>query len=108
MAENLAKWPSKREPISKIGPSDGCGRDAVPWRWNGGTISLNLGVIWEMSAEVVHPKSMPKRAKPQDEGLDLITVSYNLPRDLVDVLRDLARKRPYWLTITCPCMPDLQ
>jgi hypothetical protein len=23
-----------------------------PWRWNGGTISLNLGVIWKMSAEV--------------------------------------------------------
>ena len=45
-------------------------------------------------SEVVHPKSMPKRAKPQDEGLDLITVSYNLPRDLVDMLRDLARKRP--------------
>ncbi len=22
-----------------------------PWRWNGGTISLNLGVIWEMSGE---------------------------------------------------------
>ncbi len=20
-----------------------------PWRWNGGTISLNLGVVWEMS-----------------------------------------------------------
>ncbi len=30
MAENLVIWPSKREPISKIGPSDGCGRDAVP------------------------------------------------------------------------------
>jgi len=29
MAENLDKWPSGREPISKIGPSDGCGRDAV-------------------------------------------------------------------------------
>ncbi len=29
MAENLGKWPSKREPISKIKPSDGCGRDAV-------------------------------------------------------------------------------
>jgi hypothetical protein len=42
-------------------------------------ISANLEVSWEMSAEVVHPKSMPKRAKPQDEGLDLITVSYNLP-----------------------------
>ena len=22
-----------------------------PWRWNGDTISLNLGVIWEMSDE---------------------------------------------------------
>ena len=21
----------------------------LPWRWNGGTIPLNLGVIWEMS-----------------------------------------------------------
>ncbi len=30
MAENLAKWPSKRGPIAKIRPSDGCGRDAVP------------------------------------------------------------------------------
>ncbi len=30
MAENMAKWPSKRGSISKIMPSDGCGRDAVP------------------------------------------------------------------------------
>ncbi len=30
MAENLAKWPSGRGPISKTRPSDGCGRDAVP------------------------------------------------------------------------------
>ena len=30
MAENLDKWPSKREPISKIRPSDGCGRDTLP------------------------------------------------------------------------------
>ena len=30
MAENLGKWLSKRRPISKIRPSDGCGRDAVP------------------------------------------------------------------------------
>ncbi len=30
MAEYLGKWPSKRGPISKIRPSDGCGRDAVP------------------------------------------------------------------------------
>ena len=30
MAENLGKWPSKRGPIFKIRPSDGCGRGAVP------------------------------------------------------------------------------
>jgi len=30
MAENQGKWPSKRGPTSKIRPSDGCGRDAVP------------------------------------------------------------------------------
>ncbi len=30
MAENLGKWPSKRGPISKIRPSEGCGRDGVP------------------------------------------------------------------------------
>ncbi len=29
MAEYLGKWPFKRGPISKIKPSDGCGRDAV-------------------------------------------------------------------------------
>ncbi len=37
MAENMSKWPSKREPTSKIRPSDGCGRDAVPLavgRWH--------------------------------------------------------------------------
>ena len=30
MVENLGKWPSKRGPISKIRPTDGFGRDAVP------------------------------------------------------------------------------
>ncbi len=30
MAENLGKWLSKRGPISKIRPSGGCGKDAVP------------------------------------------------------------------------------
>ena len=24
------------------------------WRWNGGTISLNLGVIWEMSVDLIY------------------------------------------------------
>ena len=30
MAENLGKWPSGRGRVSKIGQSDGFGRDAVP------------------------------------------------------------------------------
>ena len=30
MAENLAKWPSKRWPIAKIMPSGGCKGDTVP------------------------------------------------------------------------------
>ncbi len=30
MAENLDKWHSKRGPISKIRPSDGCKGDGVP------------------------------------------------------------------------------
>ncbi len=30
MTEDLSEWPSKRGPISKIRPSDGCARDAVP------------------------------------------------------------------------------
>ncbi len=30
MAGNLGKWPSKRVPISKIMPSDGCKGDTIP------------------------------------------------------------------------------
>ncbi len=48
MAENLDKWPSKRGPISKIRPSDGCGRDAVPLavgRWYN---FHDFDVIWGM------------------------------------------------------------
>ncbi len=30
MAENLDKWPSKRRPLTKIMPSDGCKGDTVP------------------------------------------------------------------------------
>ena len=29
MTKKLAEWPSKRGAITKIMPSDGCGRDAV-------------------------------------------------------------------------------
>jgi len=52
MAENLGNWPSGREPISKIGPSDGCGRDAVPLAVERWYDFLEFGVIWEMSVKV--------------------------------------------------------
>ncbi len=35
--EKMTEWPSKRGPITKIRPSDGCGRDTVPLaveRWS--------------------------------------------------------------------------
>ncbi len=35
--EKMTEWPAKRVPITKIRPSDGCGRDAVPLaveRWS--------------------------------------------------------------------------
>ena len=50
MAANLGNWPSGREPISKIGPSDGCGGDAVPLAVERWYDFLEFGVIWEMSA----------------------------------------------------------
>ncbi len=57
MTENMGKWPSKRGPIAKIMPSGGYRIAAeemeFPWRWNGGTISLNLDVIWGMSAKIM-------------------------------------------------------
>ncbi len=53
MVENLGKWPSKRGPISKIRPSDGCGRNAILLAVNGGTISTNLDGIWGMSVDPV-------------------------------------------------------
>ncbi len=48
LAENLGKWSSKRGPISKIRPSDGCGRDAVTLAVERWYDFPNLGVIWEM------------------------------------------------------------
>ena len=49
----MTEWPSKRGPITKIMPSDGCIGDTVPWRWESGTISTNLDGIWGMSGEGV-------------------------------------------------------
>ncbi len=68
MAEYLVKWPSGREPISKIGPSDGCGRMEFPWRWTIGSISTNLDVIWGMSVKGEIPKPLGKELQT---GLDI-------------------------------------
>lgn len=52
MADYLDKWPSKRGPISKIRPSDGCGKDAVPTAVERSYDFPELGVIWKMSVKV--------------------------------------------------------
>ncbi len=49
MPENLVKWLCKRVRSLKSGHRMAAEGMQFPWRWNGGTISLNLGVIWEMS-----------------------------------------------------------
>ena len=51
MARKVTEWPSKRGPITKIMPSDGCKGDTVPLAVESGTISTNLDGIWGMSAD---------------------------------------------------------
>ena len=58
MAENLGKWPSKPGRSPKSGYRMAAEGMQDPWRWIGGTISLNLGVIWEMSGKMA-------RARPE-------------------------------------------
>ena len=53
MAENLGKWPSKRGMISKTGHRMAAEWIPFLWRWNGGTISTALEVIWGMSVKIV-------------------------------------------------------
>ena len=65
MARKMTEWPSKRGPITKIMPSDGCIGDTVPWRWESGTISTNLDGIWGMSVEGT--ARMPIYEKPTRE-----------------------------------------
>ncbi len=55
MARKMTKWPSKRGPISKIGHRMAAEGMQFSWRWNGGTITLNLGVIWGMPAGMSWP-----------------------------------------------------
>ena len=74
MAENLGKWPSKRGPISKIRPSDGCGRDAV-----------SLAVEWwyDFSEFGCHLGNVDSSGHPGNLGSD-----------------GQAAIRPWWPTIT--------
>ncbi len=66
MAENLGKWPSKRGPISKIRPSDGCGRDAVPLavvRWyNFPEFECHLGNVGSERFSIPAPAMNAARA----------------------------------------------
>ncbi len=59
MARNMTEWPSKRGPITKIMPSDGCKGDTVPlavgkWNdfhefgWHLGNVGLNnCPIFWD-------------------------------------------------------------
>ncbi len=53
MARKMTEWPSKRRPLTKIRPSDGCKGMQFPWRWISGTISTNMDVIWGMSGKTI-------------------------------------------------------
>ncbi len=75
MAANLAKWPSNQGLISKIRPSDGCKGIQFRWRWDRGTISTQLDVIWGMSD---YYSSITKIAlQIVGDGDDLLSVDLN-------------------------------
>ncbi len=56
MTRQMAEWPSRRGPITKTMPSDGCKGDrvtlAAAGRWYD---SPDLGVIWRTSVECPRP-----------------------------------------------------
>ncbi len=51
MTENMGKWPSGHDQLTKIGLSYGRGGETIITRCNLGTIAMNLKVIWETSAK---------------------------------------------------------
>ncbi len=52
MAENLGKYLPNEGRSPKSGHRMAAEGMQFSWRWNGSTISLNLRVIWEMSAKI--------------------------------------------------------
>ncbi len=71
MAENLGKWPSKRGPISKIRPSDGCRRDAVPlaleWWYDFPEFGCRLGNVDSASVQLPPDTVLPGPDRPVAE-----------------------------------------
>ncbi len=65
MAANLAKWPSNQGLISKIRPSDGCMGIQFRGRWDRGSISTQLDVIWGMSV-IPSPARLPPARRRHD------------------------------------------
>ena len=62
MAENLGKYLPNEGRAPKLRHRMAAEGMQFPWRWNGDTVSLNLGVIWEMSARILMLGWLDKRA----------------------------------------------
>ena len=75
MARKMTEWPSKRGPITKIMPSDGCIGDTVPWRWESGTISTNLDGIWGMSGSACAPRRVSQESVDAAPILERIAIT---------------------------------
>ena len=98
MARKMNEWPSKRGPITKIMPSDGCIGDTVPWRWESGTISTNLDGIWGMSVNI------PARRN----GAQSAWAQYTIQTDHRDAVADGLKARGIPTAIYYPLPMHLQ
>ena len=77
MARKMTEWPSKRGPITKIMPSDGCKGDTVPlavgkwydlheFGWYMGNVGVNLSNARHTGAAVLHDpgaRAVPSMAR---------------------------------------------
>ena len=69
MARKMTEWPSKRGPITKIMPSDGCIGDTVPlavgkwyefheFGWYMGNVGLFSGSFWIIASTITFIKNV--------------------------------------------------
>ncbi len=56
MVRKMDEWHPKHRPITKIMLPDGVKGVPLPGRWDCGTISMKLNVIWGMSAKTGYEK----------------------------------------------------